>query len=130
MTFRAPFAALAVLALAAAEDPRYDTATVVDLRVVLAETREVPAAGPLAGVHLMVRPENARGNSELQDVYLGPAAFVNEFNFPLRPRDRLEVVGSKVKAGSASVVLAREVRHDSYTLYLRDRAGEPMWRLP
>lgn len=130
MTLRAPFAALAVLALAAAaEDPRYDTSTVVDLRVVLAETREVPAAGPLAGMHLLVRLENARADSEPQDVYLGPAAFIKDISFPLRVRDRLEVVGSKVKVGSATVILAREIRHNNDTLYLREKTGEPMWAL-
>jgi len=131
MNLRAPFAALAVLALAAAaaEEPRYDTAAVVDLRIVLVETREVPVAGPLAGVHLLVRLESARADSEPLDVYLGPAAFIKDINFPLRVRERLEVIGSKVKVGSATVILAREIRHDNDTLYLRDRAGEPMWAL-
>ena len=109
-------------------EPRYDSATTVDMMAVVAELREVPRGSPLSGSHLMVRPESAKENSETIDVYLGPATYLKDFEVAFAKGDRLQVIGSKVKYGGASVVLARQVRRDSTTLYLRDEHGIPYWR--
>jgi len=79
-------------------------------------------------MHLMARLETARSDSDTLDIYLGPTEFIKDFDFPFRPGTRLEVVGSKVRLGNASVVLAREVRHNNDTLYIRDSKGEPLWK--
>ncbi len=133
MSFHARFIILALPVVAwafAASDPepRYDTATVVDLRVVAVEMRETPDGKALAGLHLMARLESAKSDSDLIDIYLGPVAFIKDFNFPFGPRERLEVVGSKVRVAGGSVILARELRHGTDTLYIRDKAGEPFWK--
>lgn len=112
----------------AVEEPRYDTATVVDIHVVVAEMRETPKGNPLAGVHMMARLESARENSELIDIYIGPTDFVNDLGFPFKAHERMEVAGSKVKFGAGSVILAREVRHYNDYLYIRDQKGEPVWK--
>jgi hypothetical protein len=39
----------------------------------------------------------------------------------------VQVKGSKIKFNGASTVLAREVRMESNTLYLRDDHGVPYW---
>ncbi|MGA3016163.1 MAG: hypothetical protein ABSF62_03520 [Bryobacteraceae bacterium] len=109
-------------------EPRYDSATTVDMMTVVAEMREVPRGSPLSGSHLIVRPESAKENSETIDVYLGPANYLKDFDVTFAKGDRVQVIGSKVKYGGASVVLARQVRRDSTTIYLRDEHGIPYWR--
>jgi hypothetical protein len=109
-------------------EPRYDAATTVDTMTVVAEVREVPRGNPLNGTHLIVRLESAKENSETIDVYLGPAAYLKDFEVTFAKGDRVQVVGSKVKYGGAPVILARQVRRDATTLYLRDEHGTPYWR--
>lgn len=140
MGFRTRCAILALPALAAAlaasgspsgepqQEPRYDGASVVDVDMIVVEVREVAKGNPLAGVHLLARPDTTRGEPEPVDVYIAPAAFLKMMEFSFRPRDRLEVKGSKVKMGSAYVILASEVRRGDSTVYIRDRGGEPVWK--
>jgi len=109
-------------------EPRYDPATAVDMMTVVADLREVPRGSPLSGTHLIVRPESAKEGSEIIDVYLGPASYLKDFDVTFEKGDRVQVIGSKVKYGGASIVLARQVRRDSTTIYLRDEHGIPYWR--
>ena len=41
--------------------------------------------------------------------------------------DQIQVIGSRVKADGADLVLAREVTRRETTLILRDKNGEPFW---
>ena len=109
-------------------EPRYDTATNVDTMVVVAEVKEVPVGNPLNGLHLMVRPESAKGNSETTDVYLAPDDYLKEFDCHFAKGDRIQVKGSKVKFNGGTAVLAREVRLEATTVYLRDEHGAPYWK--
>ena len=109
-------------------EPRYDSATTVDMMTVVADLREVPHGSPLSGTHLIVRPESAKENSETIDVYLGPEAYLKDFEVTFAKGDRIQVIGSKVKYGGVPLILARQVRRDSTTLYLRDEHGAPYWR--
>jgi hypothetical protein len=109
-------------------EPRYDAATTVDVMTVVVDQREVPRAEPLGGTHLMVRLESAKENSETIDVYLGPVAYLKDFEVTFAKGDRLQVTGSKVKYGGGIVILARQVRRDSTTIYLRDEHGTPYWK--
>ena len=105
-----------------AAEPRYDPATTVELSGVVVATREVPRGGALHGLHLVV--EDGRENV---DIYLGPADFMKQFDFTFAKGDQVDVTGSRVKWGGTTVVLAREVRRQSQTLYLRDAGGNPYW---
>lgn len=107
-----------------APQPRYDPALVVDWPVTLTEVRDNYDENGLSGVWLLTRTET---DAPL-DVYLGPAAYVKQFEISFAKGDRLQVIGSKVKVAGSSLVLAREVRKGSATLYLRDRDGNPFWR--
>jgi|SRR5271157_31414 len=139
MGFRTRCAFLAIpalsVALAAAgnkpsdapPEPRYDTATVADLEMVVVETREVAKGNPLAGVHLLARLES-RQDSEPLDVYLAPSEFIKQFDLTFHAGDRVEVIGSKVKLGAVPVILTRELRRSDTTLYIRDQKGEPIWK--
>jgi hypothetical protein len=108
-------------------EPRYDSATSVDMMTVVADLREVPRGSPLSGSHLIVRPESAKETSETIDVYLGPATYLKDFEVTFAKGERVQVIGSKVKYGGASIILARQVRRDSTTIYLRDEHGIPYW---
>ena len=112
---------------ASAAEPRYDTSTNVDMMVVVAEVKDVPEGNPLAGMHLIVRPESAKANSETTDVYLAPDSFLKDNGCHFDKGDRIQVKGSKVKFNGGPAVLAREVRLESTTVYLRDDHGAPYW---
>ena len=128
------FAAPLLLALAnssgqketAAAEPRYDT-TNVDAIMVVADVKEI-TEGPLMGMHLMVRPETARANSETTDVFLAPDEYLKNFECHFAKGDRIQVKGSKVRFNGGQMVLAREVRLQTTTLYLRDDQGTPYWK--
>lgn len=104
-------------------DIRYDMSTVIDVTGVVEDVREAAAPPQLRGIHILLK---ADGGAAL-DVYLGPVSFVKEFVSNFGRRSQIQAVGSKVKAGDDTVVLAREVRRGSLTLYLRDKYGTPYW---
>lgn len=106
----------------AEQGPRYDPATVIDVMARVTDVREAPRTDPLSGLHLLVRTDR-----EALDIYLAPVGFVQEFEVIFVKGDRVQIIGSRVKFGGGSVVLAREVRKGATTLYLRDRKGEPNW---
>jgi hypothetical protein len=108
-------------------EPRYDASANIDVMVVVTDLREIPTGNALSGLHLIVRPESARGNSETMDVYLAPDDYLKDFGCHFAKGDKIQVKGSKVKFNSATVVLAREVRLETTTVYLRDEHGVPYW---
>jgi hypothetical protein len=109
-------------------EPRYDPTTVVNIAVVVVESREVAKGNPLAGTHLTVKPDSGKSDAEPLDVYLAPSDFIKQFNLVFRAGDRIEITGSKGKLGAAPVILAREVRRSDTTLYIRDQKGDPIWK--
>jgi hypothetical protein len=110
-----------------ATEPRYDTSTHIDVMMVVAEVKEVAPGNPLSGMHLIVRAESSKSNSETTDVYLGPDDYLKDFGCHFAKGDKIQVKGSKVKFNGGPAVLAREVRLESTTLYLRDEQGVPYW---
>jgi hypothetical protein len=104
-------------------EPRYEAATVIDVDATVIETREVARHFTLGGIHLTVKIE-----SETTDVYLGPVDYLKEFDITFAQGDKIEIIGSKVKFDGARTVLARQVRRDETTLYLRDAKGKPHWK--
>lgn len=105
-----------------APEPAYDTSSVINEMATVVEQREVPKGEALSGIHLIVKTDSAT-----LEVYLGPTDFVKQFEFNASKGDRVQVAGSKVKFRGADIVLAREVRNQQLTLYLRDRKGVPNW---
>ena len=113
---------------AAPVEPRYDTATNVDVMVVVVEVKDVAVGNPLNGMHLIVRPESSKSNAETTDVYLAPDDYLKDFGCHFAKGDRIQVKGSKVKYNGGNAVLAREVRLEATTVYLRDEHGVPYWK--
>jgi hypothetical protein len=113
-----------------AEEPRYDTSAPVDWIGVVTAVKDVAAGNVLNGTHILVRPESARANSEPIDVYLAPDDYLKDFGCHFAKGDKVQVKGSKVKYEHSTAVLAREVRMESTTVYLRDDQGVPYWKNP
>lgn len=109
-------------------EPKYDTATKVDIMVVVVDVKDVPVGRPLNGLHLIVRPEMSKSNSETTDVYLAPDDYLKDFGCHYAKGDRIQVQGSKVRFNGGPAVLAREVRLEETTVYLRDDNGVPYWK--
>jgi hypothetical protein len=107
------------------EDPRYEVSTVIDVDATVMDLREVTRSSPLSGLHLTVKIE-----SDTMDVFLGPVDFLKGFEITFAKGDKIEIIGSKIKFGGAHIVLARQVRRDETTLYLRDAKGKPHWAAP
>ncbi len=108
------------------DEPRYDPATEVNILGLVNEVREVPRGNPLCGIHLFLRPEMQE--SQIIDVYLGPADFLKQFDIHFAKGDEVRVTGSKVKTANGShVILVREVRKDEATLSCRRASGQPNW---
>ena len=105
------------------QEVRYDTASVVDFGGVVQEVRQFPKESPLSGVNLVLLTDS----DTTIHVYVAPAEFVRSFEITFRKGDSVHVTGSKVKFEGETVVLGREVRKDSATLYLRGRDGAPYW---
>jgi hypothetical protein len=115
---------LAVLPLyPAAPGPAYDRTTEVDVTAIVTAVKETPKENALSGLYLVVRTES----DSTMGIYLGPVDFLKSFEIPLTKGDRVRVIGSKVKFGGEVVLLAREVRKEAATIYLRDKNGQPYW---
>jgi len=105
------------------DEPRYDPAAEITILANVTEVREVPRASPLPGVHVSVK-----FGTQTFDVYLGPTAFLKQFEMRFAKGDEVRVTGAKVKTPNGpTVILAREVRKDQATLSFRRPRGEPNW---
>jgi hypothetical protein len=107
---------------AAGDGPKYDPNTVTEYLATVLDVQEMPEGAPMSGVHITVK-----AGSDTLHAYLGPAAFLKDFEVTFAKGDRVHLTGSKVKWGGGHVVLAREIRKQGTTVYLRDMQGKPYW---
>jgi hypothetical protein len=103
--------------------PKYDRATETDFSAVVTTVKEVPRESPLNGINLVVK--SASGATF--DVYLGPSEFLKSFEVTFVRGDRIHVIGSKVDFSGQPLILVRQVRKESATIYLRDKDGKHYW---
>ncbi len=108
---------------ARANDPVYNTATVMNVLGTVASVQRVPSGNPLAGLHLTV---NSKAGDF--DVYVGPSSFLRFLKVSFRAGDQIEVIGSRVKLENADVILTREVDDGRAQLTLRDANGAAAWQ--
>jgi hypothetical protein len=120
----APMAAIPGQTGQAQQEPRYDTASVVNFSATVTDIREVPKGSPLSGLHLVVLEADKETTVE---VYVAPMQFLKELQIAYARGDRLQIAGSRIRFGSGTIVLAREVRRDVDTAYFRDEKGKPYW---
>jgi hypothetical protein len=101
----------------------YNTATEVTFNGIVDEVQQIPApAKGRGGLHLMVRSD-----AGMQEVHLGPAAYVASKHFELTKGEAIVVTGSRVKLGGQDVVIAREIKKGDQVLTLRNPKGFPLW---
>jgi hypothetical protein len=107
----------------AAAEPKYDPASSVEFPAIVVDIREVARGNAMRGVHLIVGT-----GKETIDVYLAPVEFLKQFDFAFAKGDRVQVLGARVRPSATALVLAREVRRQNQTVYLRDAGGTPNWQ--
>jgi DNA/RNA endonuclease YhcR with UshA esterase domain len=61
------------------------------------------------------------------DVVIAPEKFLKEMEITFAKGDALEVLGSQVASGEATVLLAREVTRSGEIMMMRDETGKPVW---
>ena len=99
----------------------YNTATETKTSGTIAEVREYKR-GSVSSIHLVLKSE-----AETIDVHLGPSAYIANQGFAFAKGDTIQVLGSRVKIGTDSALIAREVTKDRKKLTLRDATGRPLW---
>ena len=60
-------------------------------------------------------------------VILMPEKYAGERGLPLKPKDRLEVTGSRITLPGTPAIIAAEIRYGERILKLRDATGRPVW---
>ncbi len=110
-----------VVALAASAP----SGSLVDTYVIVIGVREAPASSALPGIHL-----EAKIDGRVNDIYLAPAHFLEEYGMIFKEGDDVHITGTRLKVAGVDVVLVREVAvgaSGKKTLYLRDDNG-PFWK--
>jgi hypothetical protein len=62
-------------------------------------------------------------------VEIGPKEFVERSGFKLAPRQMVTVVGMPIVISNRDMVLAREITMRGSVFVVRDRTGQPRWRI-
>ncbi len=59
---------------------------------------------------------------------LGPSSYIDATRINLERGDEIEVIGSEiVTSNNTPMVMAQEVKKDTYSLTLRNKQGQPLW---
>ena len=67
--------------------------------------------------------------SEIIDVEIGPKDFVNRSGLRLNEGEMVTVIGMPIVVHGRETVIAREIRTVTSVFVLRDRNGQPMWKM-
>lgn len=81
-----------------------------------------PLKGMSYGVHLTVTTDK-----ETISVHLGPGWYIENQDIKIKPKDRIEVRGSRVTFQGKPAIIAAEVKKGDEMLNLRDENGFPVW---
>ena len=101
----------------------YDPKTVETVSgEVIAVKHITPANGMSYGVHLELKTEK-----ETVSVHLGPGWFIENQDIAIEPKDKVEIIGSRVMFDGKPAIIAAEVKKNDSTLKLRDQNGVPVW---
>jgi len=89
---------------------------------VVSVDRITPVRGMYYGVHMTVKT----GKEEIS-VHLGPGWFIENQDIRIRPKDKIEVKGSRIIFEGKPALIAAEVKKGDDILMLRDENGFPAW---
>jgi len=102
----------------------YNPRTVTTIR---GEVIRVDTITPMHGMGVGLRLLLRTSNREAISVHLGPDWYLERQEISIEPRDRIEVVGSRVTFANTPTIIAAEVKKGNETLVLRDKTGFPVW---
>ncbi len=102
----------------------YNTATVETVSGEVVSVEQV-ANGRGGGVGLHAVLKTVKGDIA---VHLGPLRYLQSQGLDVRPKDQLEVRGSRVTYDGKPAILAAEVKTGDKSVKLRDDNGMPLWR--
>lgn len=101
----------------------YDTKTVETISGEVASVDIItPMKGMCYGVHLMVKTAK-----ETISVHLGPGWYIENQDTKIEPKDKVEVVGSRITLEGKPAIIAAEVKKGDEILKLRNKKGFPFW---
>lgn len=101
----------------------YDPSKVETISGEVTSIQRVRAMGHMSeGVHLELK--TTRGTVS---VHLGPAWYIENQEPPIRARDKVVIVGSRVQVNGKQAIIASEVRKGDQVLKLRTAEGDPRW---
>jgi hypothetical protein len=89
---------------------------------VIAAERITPMKGMCYGIHIKLITE-----TETLLVHLGPGWFIENQDVEFNPKDKVEVVGSRIMLDGKPAIIASEVGKGDELLKLRDENGFPVW---
>ena len=106
-----------------ASSPKYDPATEVKIKGVIAEVKdfECPVSGGM-GAHITLKA----GDKNVL-VHIALSKFLKDYEMSFAKGEEVEVLGSKVMMDGEEVILAREITRGQNTFMFRDNKGKPLW---
>jgi hypothetical protein len=81
-----------------------------------------PIRGMSYGIHLKLKTDNG-----IIPVHLGPAWFIENQDIKVEPKDKVEILGSRITFDGKPAVIAAKIKKGDETLELRDENGFPVW---
>jgi len=101
----------------------YNPATVETISgEVIGIDKITPMKGMQYGVHMTVKTDK-----EAISVHLGPGWFIENQDMKIKPKDKIEVKGSKVTFNGKPAIIAAEIKKGEDVLKLLDDDGFPAW---
>jgi hypothetical protein len=101
----------------------YDPKTIetIDGEVISVD-RIAPMGGMSNGVHLQVKT-----SKETISVHLGPQWYLENQDIEIKPKDKVQIIGSKITFSGKPIIVASQIKKGKTTLTLRDENGFPLW---
>ncbi len=81
-----------------------------------------PMKGMSNGVHLVLKTDKGT-----LSIHLGPVWYIENQDIRIEPKDKVEVIGSRITFEGKSAVIAAELKKGNEILKLRDENGFPAW---
>lgn len=101
----------------------YNPATVETIKGEVKSVDKItPMKGMSYGIHLMVKT-----NKETVSVHVGPDWYLSGHNYVFKPKDKVEITGSRITYNGKPAVIAAEVKKGNEVIKLRDESGYPVW---
>jgi hypothetical protein len=89
---------------------------------VISVDKITPGKGMSYGVHVMLKTDK-----ETISIHLGPGWYIESQDTQIKPKDVIQVQGSRITFEGKPAITAREVTKGDDVLKLRDENGVPFW---